>query len=78
MIDQKVVDNIWAYGTCKDSGEGRLRVLKVKGALPDVCSGELQAGRDAGSKIYCPFLCRLRTHLYQLRRSYQPGTDLLY
>jgi len=31
MIDQKVVDNIWAYGTCKDSGEGRLKVLKEIG-----------------------------------------------
>ena len=28
MIDDKVVENIRAYGTYKDSGEGRLKVLK--------------------------------------------------
>ncbi len=28
MIEQKLVDNIWAHGSGKDSGEGRLRVLE--------------------------------------------------
>jgi len=31
MIDQKLVDNIRAYGVYRDSGEGRRRVLEDTG-----------------------------------------------